>query len=186
MPFLSVNGISLHYHVSGNGTPILCIHPPLLTGENFNYQKAQLSDRYKIITFDIRGHGASAPSKQTVTYPLIVEDMKSLLDALNIEKAYLLGYSTGGSIALEAMLTYPDRFVGSIIVSGMSEFRDFYNKFRLKLAAVLSNRFTKRLIAAAITWGNSDMAYTRKKSVYECDARFHSKYPGILPIQLGL
>lgn len=160
MPKMTVNGIQLHYHVKGKGTPILFIHPPILTSENFNYQQAQLSDEFRIITFDIRGHGFSDESPIPLTYALIVEDMVRLLDALDTPECFVCGYSTGASIAIEAMLTYPNRFIGGIILSGMSEMSDPYNRFRLRLAAGISSLGAKRLLSGAISYGNADMGLT--------------------------
>ncbi|MNI09447.1 AB hydrolase superfamily protein YvaM [compost metagenome] len=161
MPLIEVNGAAIHVHVTGKGIPILCIHPPLLTAETFNYQKAQLSDEFQIVTFDIRGHGYSKASKQSITYPLIVEDIKQLMKILGMDKAYLCGYSTGGSIVLEALLTYPDLFLGGIVVSGMSEVRDWYNKSRIWLASQLSAaKATRMLLNAAVSSGNADMRFT--------------------------
>jgi pimeloyl-ACP methyl ester carboxylesterase len=163
MPMLDVKGVSLYYKVKGNGTPIVFIHPPLLTSENFRYQMEALSQDFKVITFDIRGHGRSLYSNQSITYPLIVEDIKGLLDHLGIEKAFLCGYSTGASIALEFMLTYSDRSLGSILVSGMSEVSDFYLRKRISLAVKLANPRTFSFLAQAITWGNSDTKETFRK-----------------------
>lgn len=160
MPIIEVNGIKLHYHVKGKGMPIIFVHPPLLTMENFNYQIAQLSDLFQVITFDMRGHGHSEPSDQPLTYPLIVEDMLRLLDALGVSECYVCGYSTGGSIALEAMLSYPGRFIGGIVISGMSEMTDWYNIARLGLAVGMSSIRAKKLLSAAICYGNSDMSQT--------------------------
>jgi pimeloyl-ACP methyl ester carboxylesterase len=162
MPIHEINGTNMHYHVSGHGTPLIFIHPPLLNSQNFNYQKAQLSERYKVITFDIRGHGLSSRSEQPITYDLIVEDIKQLMNHLGIDKAYLCGYSTGGSIVLEALLTYPDRFLGGVLISAMSEVSDAWLKFRLSLAIKLSSMKASRLLSAAISWGNADMLLTFK------------------------
>jgi pimeloyl-ACP methyl ester carboxylesterase len=161
MPKLEVNGTVLHYHRTGKGIPIVFIHPPLLTTQTFNYQKAQLSDEFQVITFDIRGHGESQASQRKITYPLIVEDIRLLLDALGIKKAYLCGYSTGGSIVLEALLRYPDRFLGGIVVSGMSEVTDRYNKSRIWLSSMMaSNKPLRYVLSAAVTYGNADMGLT--------------------------
>jgi pimeloyl-ACP methyl ester carboxylesterase len=161
MPKIEVNGTLLHYHKTGKGIPLVLIHPPLLTAQIFNYQKAQLSDEFEVITFDIRGHGESAASKRKLTYPLIAEDIRQLLDALDIDKAYLCGYSSGGSIVLEALLTYPDRCLGGIIVSGMSEMSDAYHRSLQWLAAKLSSTKPLRsLVSAAISMGNADMRLT--------------------------
>ena len=163
MPMPDVKGVSLYYIVKGNGTPIVFIHPPLLTSENFRYQMVELSQDFKVITFDIRGHGRSLYSNQPITYPLIVEDMKHLLDHLGIEKAFLCGYSTGASIALQFMLIYSDRVLGSILVSGMSEVSDLYLRKRISLAVKLANPRTFSFLAYAITYGNSETKETLEK-----------------------
>lgn len=160
MPKIDVNGTTLHYHVQGKGPAIVFIHPPTLTSENFNYQYETLSDEFKVVTFDIRGHGHSAPSDEPITYPLIVEDMTRLLDALDISECFVAGYSTGTSIALEAMLTYPERYRGGILISGMSEMSDWWNRTRLKAAINASRLRARRFVSAAISWGNSDMSLT--------------------------
>lgn len=161
MPSAAINGTVLHYRIHGEGTPIVFIHPPLLTSANFRYQQVQLAGEFSVITFDIRGHGKSVASKAPITYPLIVEDMKQLLDHLHIDKAFVCGYSTGGAIALEAMLTYPDRFVGGILVSAMSEVSDIMLKSRIRLAAGLSStKALTRLLMWAIAWGNADSGIT--------------------------
>src|SRR5690606_126292 len=116
MPMISVNGVDLHVHQQGrnNAPAIVFIHPPLLNSENFNYQMASLSDEFRTIAFDLRGHGFSGSSGQAFSYALLAEDIKQLLDKLDIEKAYLCGYSTGATVALEAMLAHPERYYGGI------------------------------------------------------------------------
>lgn len=160
MTMVDLDGISLHYNVKGEGIPIIFIHPPLLTSANFRYQIDELSQKFKVITFDIRGHGRSSYSAQPLTYPLIVEDIKRLLDHLRIPKAFLCGYSTGGSIVLEFLLTFPDRSLGGIVISGMSEVGDWYLKRRILLARSISKAGAARFLASIITWGNSDTQET--------------------------
>lgn len=155
MPMLDVEGSSLYYQVKGEGTAIVFIHPPLLTSTNFDYQLEQLSKAYKVITFDIRGHGKSVYSKQAITYPLIANDIVNLLDYLGIERAFICGYSTGGSILLEFLLANPSRGLGGIVISGMSEVKDFYLKQRISLAIKLANKKTISVLNLMISWGNS-------------------------------
>lgn len=156
MPTLNIEGTNLHYEVKGEGTPIIFIHPPLLTSTNFNYQLQRLSEKFQVITFDIRGHGRSDFSKQPITYPLVVNDMTRLLDYLGIEKAYVCGYSAGGSIALEFLLSNANRALGGIVISGMSEARDFILKQRIKAAITLSNVKTLRLLLRSVSASNAD------------------------------
>ena len=91
MPKLDVEGCNLYYIVKGKGTPIIFIHPPTLTCENFEYQLEELSRNFKVIAFDVRGHGNSQSSSQPITYSLIAKDMKSLLDHLEIKSLLYVG-----------------------------------------------------------------------------------------------
>ncbi|MDQ0901666.1 MULTISPECIES: alpha/beta fold hydrolase [unclassified Paenibacillus] len=167
MPFAHVNGTKLNYEITGTGTPIVFFHPPLLTSQNFAYQREQLSGQFQVITFDFRGHGASKSSERPFSYALIVEDLRQLLDYLGIEKVFLCGYSTGGALVLEALLTYPKRFLGGIVVSGMSELTDIYNKSRLWLASWMAGSGPlMKLLKKAITFGNADNENTYH-SLYE-------------------
>ena len=161
MPIAYVNGIHLHYHLKGNkGVPILFVPPPLLTGESFQYQKVQLAGRFRVLTYDIRGHGHSEPSREPLTYPLLVEDIRQLLDLLQLPQVYIRGYSTGGQLALAAMLTYPDRFLGGIIVSGMPEVSDWYLRMRITLVEWFTRLRLKRTLSSLISFGNADSLQT--------------------------
>jgi pimeloyl-ACP methyl ester carboxylesterase len=167
MPKANVNGTILHYHVHGRGTPIVFIHPPLLNRAVFRYQEVQLADPFQIVTFDIRGHGFSPASEAPVTYTLIAEDIKALLDHLNIRKAYLCGYSAGGGVALEAMLNYPDRIRGAILLGAMPEVNDWWNKAQIASAALMAKLGMKTSLALAISAGNADLRETFHNLYYE-------------------
>jgi pimeloyl-ACP methyl ester carboxylesterase len=174
-----INGVRLHYHVEGRGIPLIFIHPPLLNQEIFNYQKAQLADAYKIITFDIRGHGLSEASPAPVTYPLVVEDMRQLLEHLDVREAVVCGYSTGGGIALEAMLAHPQTFTGGVLISTMPEASDWYLKSRIRVSSGLSRIRGKRLLGGLVGWGNADMSLTFNnlyKGAVEGDSRNIRQY----------
>ncbi|ABS22017.1 alpha/beta fold hydrolase [Bacillus cytotoxicus] len=163
MPMLDVDGSSLYYVVKGKGTPILFIHPPILTHSNFEYQIEELSKHFKVIAFDIRGHGKSLRSKEPITYSLIAKDMKVLLDHLKIKNAFICGYSTGSSVALEFLLTYAERSLGGILIGGMSEVRQGYLKNKISLGVTLAKIKAISFLAFAISWGNSNKVTLFKK-----------------------
>lgn len=156
MPMAYVNGISLHYTSHGSGIPVIFIHPPLMSGANFEYQVKELSQYFRVISFDIRGHGRSHLSREKVTYSLIAEDIVSLMDYLELDKAFIAGYSTGGGIALEFMLNYPDRVYGGIVISGMSEVSDWQLRNEIRLAIHMSAKGWMKPLALAVSWGNAD------------------------------
>ncbi|MBJ6362952.1 alpha/beta fold hydrolase [Paenibacillus sp. GCM10012307] len=161
MQLENINGTVLHYSVKGEGIPIIFVHPPLLTGANFRYQQVQLSDEFKVVTFDIRGHGQSGRSLVPISYRLIAEDIKQLMDRLGLEKAYICGYSTGGTVVLQTLLAYPERFAGAILASAMSEASDWVLRSRIKIAAQLSRwGAAMKVLMLGITWGNADQRQT--------------------------
>lgn len=156
MPKTEINGVSLYYNVAGEGTPIFFIHPPMLSSMNFKYQVEELSQNFQVITFDIRGHGKSEPSDEPLTYPLIAADIRGLMDHLSIEKAYLCGYSTGGSIVLEFLLSYPEWAWGAILVGGISEVMDMRLRNMISLGVGVAKIKARRLLAWSISRSNSD------------------------------
>lgn len=156
MPFITINDVNVFYQVEGSGTPIVFLHPPLLTSANFVYQRQELAEHFQVITFDLRGHGRSSAGTKKITYPLLAKDLIDLLDHLHIPLAVIVGYSTGGTVALEALYTYPDRFACGILLSAMVTPTNWYTKSLLHIAVALANRSTLPLLAANICWGNAN------------------------------
>lgn len=163
MPKLSLNGLSLYYAVYGKGIPIVFIHPPLMNSSNFHYQIKELSEFFQVIVLDIRGHGNSSFSVEPFTYSLIVADIIQLLDHLYIDKAYLCGYSTGGSIALEFLLSHPDRGFGGMVISGMSEVSDVKLRNKIRLGVQLSRMRAQKTLAFSVSLGNADSKETFRR-----------------------
>jgi pimeloyl-ACP methyl ester carboxylesterase len=163
MPMLNIEGTNIYYSVKGEGVPVVFIHPPTLTSVNFEYQIGELSRSFQVITFDIRGHGKSQYSNKPITYQLIVEDIKQLLNHLQIEKTFVCGYSTGGSIVLEFLLTSTDRALGGIVVSGMSEVSDNVLKNRISFGIKLAKAGMVPVLAWSISLSNSNNPKLFKK-----------------------
>ena len=106
---LKVNGISLYYEVHGQGEPLLLMHGAGGSAENFNLMLPELSKHYRVITPDTRAQGRSTDADGPVSYRGMVEDMIALLDALEIDSAYVGGWSDGAAIALHMAIYHPTR-----------------------------------------------------------------------------
>ncbi|MDF2535689.1 MAG: hydrolase [Bacillales bacterium] len=161
--FYSFDGTVIHYTEKGLGTPIIFIHPPLLTSDTFYYQVKELQKQFRVITFDIRGHGNSGTSNEIITYPLIVKDIIALMDFLKIEKTYLCGYSTGGSIAIEGMCQESHRFYGSVLIGAQSDASDWFLRSEIKMAISLCRKSCYKLLSYAIAKGNSNNKLTFRR-----------------------
>lgn len=105
--YAEVNGTRLYYETAGQGHPIVLIHGYTLDNRMWNNQFDTLSQKYKVIRYDLRGFGKSACPSPGQKY-CHTEDLKALLDYLKISKAYVMGLSMGGGIAVEFTLVHPE------------------------------------------------------------------------------
>lgn len=111
MAKLDRNGVGIHFEVHGNGPPILLSHGYSATCRMWDGQIAAFKDRYKIIVWDMRGHGESDYPTDPAAYSeaLTVADMAAILDACDAPRAIIGGLSLGGYMTLAFHLHHPDR-----------------------------------------------------------------------------
>jgi pimeloyl-ACP methyl ester carboxylesterase len=129
---ICMNKIINHYYERhGTGIPIIFIHPPGMGHVVFKYQKP-LAKMFQVILYDLRGHGKSEYKDEEVTISLLSDDLHHLLDECQIDKAIICGYSSGGSIAQEFAIRYPNRTLGLILCGGFSEVSTFLLKNEFK------------------------------------------------------
>lgn len=114
--FAEVNGTKLYYEVAGKGEPIIFVHGNFGDRRHWDYQFEQLSKSFKVVRYDVRGYGKSALPKPDETY-YDTEDLKALLEYLNIKKAHICGVSMGSGIIVDFALEYPEMCL-SIIPTG--------------------------------------------------------------------
>lgn len=104
-----INGISVHYAVWGDGSPLILLHGGLGNIEYFGGQIAELAKQYRVIAMDSRGHGQSTRNADPYSYGLMAKDVIGLMDHLKIDKASIVGWSDGGIIGLDIAMNHPDR-----------------------------------------------------------------------------
>lgn len=117
MAFARINGIVLHYRLAGPaGAPILALVNSLGTDARIWDQVIDLlADRYRIISYDKRGHGLSGAPAGDYTLDDNVADLAGLLDHLGIARLALAGISVGGMIAQRFALLHPNRLAALIL-----------------------------------------------------------------------
>lgn len=111
---LDVNNITVGYTDEGsaNDPAIIFIHGFPFNRFMWNHQVEALKDNFRVISYDVRGHGESLIGNDELTIDLFVTDLIALMDQLKVEAAVLCGLSMGGYIALRAMEQHPARFLG--------------------------------------------------------------------------
>lgn len=105
----------LEAEVSGKGEPIVLCPGLAGLGSFWSKQVPALSARYQVITYDHRGCGGSDPELGEVSVETMAADLLGLLDALGIERATLVGHSTGGAIGQYLAAHHPDRIARLVL-----------------------------------------------------------------------
>lgn len=117
--FLNVNGISLYLEDYGAGQTVLQIHGNNQSIASMARQLDALSQHYRVIAVDSRGHGKSGIGVEPLTYEQMADDFNVVLDQLNLKSVYVLGVSDGGIIGLLLAIKYPDK-VAKLAIMGAS------------------------------------------------------------------
>jgi 3-oxoadipate enol-lactonase len=117
MAVVRVNHVDLYYETYGEGFPLLLAHGFCTSINLWKHQIPPLTERYRVIAYDARGHGlSSAPAgKEHYTLNHLVGDMHALLQHLGIEQAYIAGHSMGGATTAGFAARHPEMTKAALI-----------------------------------------------------------------------
>ena len=119
---VKVNGIELHYDVQGSGDPLILLHGFGMCGAKWGPIAKELAKSYRVITVDARGHGRSTNPSNKFSHPQAAEDIRALMDSLNIRQARAIGFSSGGMTLLHLATKYPDRLSKMVVIGATTHF----------------------------------------------------------------
>ena len=120
MAYLTADdGVKLYYEKTGKGIPIVFVHEFAGDYRSYEPQVRHFSKYYGCVTFNARGYPPSDVPKDSESYSQerARDDIRCVLDALNIDKAHIVGLSMGGFAALHFAFTYPER-ARSVTIAG--------------------------------------------------------------------
>lgn len=110
-------GVKLYYQTRGEGPPLLLINGLSQSVANWTTQAAALRKHFRVIMFDGRGQGRSDLGQEPLSLQTHVEDVVALLDHLEIDQAYVAGFSHGARVGLRLAADHPDR-VSRLVLTG--------------------------------------------------------------------
>jgi pimeloyl-ACP methyl ester carboxylesterase len=116
MPIINIRGSNLHYHEAGAGKPIVCFHSTPASAEFYRPQLEYYAGRYRVIAFDLRGHGESDKPRGAYRIAEFFEDYRAIFDALDLRDFMLVGCSVGGIVAQLYALEYGARLQGLVLI----------------------------------------------------------------------
>jgi 3-oxoadipate enol-lactonase len=110
---VEINQVS--YFDEGKGIPIVFIHGFPFNKSMWEQQLTLLRDQFRVIAYDVRGHGNTPANANEFSIPQFTNDLVAFLNQLKIEKAIVCGLSMGGYIALHAVELFPDKILGLVL-----------------------------------------------------------------------
>lgn len=117
-------GCRLTGRAQGEGAPVLLIQGVGVHGLGWQPQVAALEPRFRVLTFDNRGVGASQPVGAPITVEQMAEDARVLMDAAGFDSAHVVGHSLGGLVALQLALAAPGRVRSLALLCTFANGRD--------------------------------------------------------------
>lgn len=96
----------LYYEVAGGGETLVLSHAAFLDSRMFDALMPALTQKFRVVRYDMRGFGQSSPVTQSACRR---DDLSRLLDHLNITRAHMVGCSMGGEIMLDLAIEQPER-----------------------------------------------------------------------------
>jgi pimeloyl-ACP methyl ester carboxylesterase len=121
-----LNGIEIDYEVSGRGPAVLLSHGYSATRRMWDDQHRALGDRYRVISWSMRGHGETESPADPAAYSAdqTVADMRALLGHVGVERAVIGGLSLGGYVSLAFYLAHPQMVRALVICDSGPGYRN--------------------------------------------------------------
>ena len=121
MPTIDIGDAEIYYETHGTGTPLLLVSGLGGVGSYWTPNIRALAERYQVIIHDHRGTGQSSRSRIRYSVDQMTADLVALMDHLKVDKAHLVGHSTGGAIGQTLAVIQPDRLKSMVIYASWTK-----------------------------------------------------------------
>jgi pimeloyl-ACP methyl ester carboxylesterase len=114
--YVNVDSGKLFYEIAGKGENMVLLHDGIVNCRIWDEQFPVLAQKYRVIRYDRRGYGKSNDPIENYSH---IDDLYQVLIQLKIEKAIIFGMSSGGRLAIDFTLTYPEKVNGLVLVGAV-------------------------------------------------------------------
>lgn len=149
--YVDVNGTRLYYEAAGSGQPVVLLHGFTLDTRMWDDQFDVFAREYRVIRYDARGFGRSAPPRGNVAYSH-VDDLLALLDKLDARNPHLVGLSMGARFALDFAVTHPDKHQSLTVIDAVVGGWGWSREWLASYAPIVEAGRRKDIAGAKAAW----------------------------------
>lgn len=139
MPSIERDGARVSYEITGDGPVVLLGHSLLCDGRMWDKVVPTLSERFRVINVDFRGHRHST-APRPFSLDDLARDWLAVLDAEQVSRAALCGLSMGGMTALRVALRAPERVAGMALIDSNGAREGRFNRIKYSIMAAMYRR----------------------------------------------
>lgn len=150
MPTTRIRDLDVFHEVHGSGETVLLIHGLGSSTEDWQPQVDALSKQFRVVTYDVRGHGKTGKPRGAYSVPQFAEDAAALIQQLKLGPVHVVGLSMGGMIGFQLAVDHPELVRSLVIVNSGPEMVLRTWKERL---AIFQRRMIVRLMGMR-SWGS--------------------------------
>jgi 3-oxoadipate enol-lactonase len=140
MPTTQVNGCNIWYEFNGEGETVVQIGGAVSGHDGYALVTPLIAKHFRVLDYDHRGYGMSDRPHQKYTMDTWADDLRALLDALDIEKTHVHGGSMGGYIAIKFATKYPER-VDRLVINGAAAKSDFTCRCQFEVWKAVARKY---------------------------------------------
>jgi pimeloyl-ACP methyl ester carboxylesterase len=115
--YAEVNGLELYHEIHGEGEPLILLHGGVGASEMFGANLPELAKARQVIAVHLQAHGHTADVDRPMTFEAMADDIAALISHLGFEQADVMGWSLGGSVALQTAIRHPETVRKLVLVS---------------------------------------------------------------------
>lgn len=119
--YAPVNGLKMYYEIHGtSGEPVVLLHGSFMAiPSNWQEMIAVLSKNRLVIAVEMQGHGRTADINRDFSYDNLADDVAATLEYIKVPKADVIGYSMGGTVAMNLAIRHPDNVRKVVVISAV-------------------------------------------------------------------
>jgi len=138
---VEVNGMQMYYETSGEGDPLVILHGAYMNIETMGKIIPILAKSRQVIAVEMQGHGRTTDTDRPITYPTLADDVAAFMDAIDVEKADVFGYSMGAAVGLQLAIRHPEKVNRAALVSIAYDFQGWHPDYRAFVPQIVPELF---------------------------------------------